>query len=72
MSGKVVHSLTDMNGDGVADLVVFSLKGGEDGWFGQVSQMWDMQSSYEVHFSSVTAGAGTFFAPEVSTAIDSD
>ena len=27
MTGKVLHSLADLNGDGVADLVVFSLEG---------------------------------------------
>ena len=40
-TGRVLHSLTDMNGDGVTDLVVFSLKG---------SSLWKMHSSYEVHF----------------------
>ena len=37
-TGRVLDSLTDMNGDGVADLVVFSLKG---------SSLWKMHSSYE-------------------------
>ena len=28
MTGKVLHSLSDLNGDGIADLVTFSLEDG--------------------------------------------
>ena len=63
MTGRVLHSLTDMNGDGVADLVVFSL---------EIGSMWSAHSSYEVHFGAPTPDGGTVFAPEVATAIQSN
>ena len=63
MTGSVLHSLTDMNGDGVADLVVFAL---------EVASMWSAHSTYEVHFGTPTHDGGTAFAPEVGTAIQSD
>ncbi|MCP3981452.1 MAG: VCBS repeat-containing protein [bacterium] len=62
LTGRVLHRLTDMNGDGVADLVVFSLEGGS---------LWSMHSTYEVHFGTPSPG-GTEFAPDISTAIRSD
>ena len=62
LEGRVLHSLTDQNGDGVADLVVFSLKGGS---------LWRMHSTYEVHFGEPTPD-GTVFAPDVGTVIESD
>ena len=62
MEGRVLHSLTDQNGDGVADLVIFSLKGGS---------LWRMHSTYEVHFGAPTP-EGTVFAPDVGAAIESD
>ena len=37
--------MTDQNGDGVADLAVFSLKGGS---------VWSMHFTYEVHFGTPT------------------
>ena len=60
--GRVLHSLTDMNGDGVSDLVVFSLKG---------SRLWKMHSSYEVHFGAAGNGGGTEFSPETGAAVES-
>ncbi len=63
MTGRVLHSLGDRNGDGVADLGVFSLEGGS---------LWKMHSTYEVHFGRPTPDGGTMFAPEVSTAVPSD
>jgi len=63
MTGRVLHSLTDMNGDGVADLVVFSL---------EVGSMWSAHSTYEVHFGTPTHDGGTAFASEVGTVIRSD
>ena len=62
LTGRVLHSLTDMNGDGVADLVVFSLLGGS---------LWRMHSTYEVHFGTPTPD-GTVFASDIGTAIESD
>ena len=63
MTGRVLHSLADMNGDGVADLVVFSL---------EIRSMWSAHSTYEVHFGTPIPDGGTVFAPDVGTAIQSD
>ena len=71
MTGRVLHSLTDVNGDGVADLVVFSLEGGSSRFLGQTSELWSMQSTYEVHFGA-PAHSRTRFAPDISAAIHSD
>ena len=62
-TGRVLHSLTDMNGDGIADLVVFSL---------EIRSMWSVHFAYEVHFGAPTPDGGTVFAPDVGTAIRSD
>ena len=71
MTGRVLHSLTDINGDGIADLVVFSLEGGSNRFLGQTSELWSMQSTYEVHFGTPIQGR-TLFAPDVGAAIHSD
>jgi len=63
MTGSVLHSLTDMNGDGVADLVVFSL---------EIKSMWSARSIFEVHFGTPTFDGGTAFAKDVGTAIRSN
>lgn len=63
MTGRVMHSLTDLNGDGVDDLVVFSLEGGN------ISAK---RSAFEVHFGARTPGGGTVFAPEAGARIESD
>ena len=62
-TGRVLHSLADMNGDGVADLAVFSL---------EIKSMWSVHFAYEVHFGAPTPDGGTVFAPDVGTAIRSD
>ena len=62
-AGRVLDSLTDMNGDGIADLVVFSLQGGS---------LWRMHSSYEVHFGSQAPGGGTEFSPEAGAVVRSE
>ncbi len=72
MTGRVLHSLTDMNGDGVADLVVFSLKGGSGRFFGQRGELGGMRSTYEVHFGTPRPDGGTVFPPHAGTAIKSD
>ncbi len=61
-TGRVLDSLTDMNGDGVTDLVVFSLKG---------SSLWKMHSSYEVHFGTGIPGGGVEFSTEAGALIES-
>ena len=63
MTGRVLHSLADLNGDGVGDLVVFSLEGRS------ISRK---QSAYEVHFGRPVPAGGTAFAPEVGAAFRSD
>ena len=63
MTGKVLHSLTDLNGDGVADLVVFKLSGRD------ISRK---HSSYEVHFGAPAPDGGAMFAEDVNVAFQSD
>ena len=63
MTGRVLHSLTDLNGDGITDLVVFSLEGGS---------IASKRSTYEVHLGAPTADGGTVFAPEVGVTFQSD
>ena len=62
MTGRVLHSLADLNSDGVADLVVFKLSG-ED-----ISKK---HSSYEVHFGAPTAD-GVVFARDADITFQSD
>ena len=63
MTGKVLHSLSDMNGDGVADLVIFSLEG---------RSIASKRSAYEVHLGTPTPDGGTAFAPEVGATFKAD
>ena len=63
MTGKVLHSLSDLNGDGVADLVTFSLEG---------RSIASKRSAFDVHFGMPTADDGTAFAPEVGATFQSD
>jgi len=60
---KVLHSLRDLNGDDVADLVTLSLEGGS---------LFGMQSAYEVHFGQSIVDGVTVFPAEADTAIRSD
>ena len=62
MTGRVLHSLSDLNGDGVADLVVFLLEG---------RSISSKRSAYEVHFGTPTPD-GTAFAQGVDIAFRSD
>ena len=63
MTGKVLHSLTDLNGDGVADMVVFKLSG---------KDISSKHSSYEVHFGAPTPDGGIVFSRGVDIAFQSD
>ena len=63
LTGRVLHALKDMNGDGVADLGVFSLEGGS---------LWHMHSTYEVYFGTPAPDSGTTFALDSNTALHSD
>ena len=71
MTGRVLHALTDMNHDGVADLSIFSLQAGKGRFLGQTSELWNMHSTYEVHFGTPMPG-GIVFGTEVDTTIRSD
>ena len=63
MSGRVLHSLTDTNADGVGDLAVLSL---------DVRSMWRARATYEVHFGKLTPGGGTTFARGVDASVSLD
>jgi hypothetical protein len=63
MTGRVLHSLTDLNGDGVADLVVNSLEG---------RRISSKHSAYEVHFGARAPDGGTAFASEIGVTFQSD
>ena len=63
MTGKVLHSLTDLNGDGVADLVVFKLSG---------KRISRKHSNYEVHFGVPAPDGGTVFAQDADVVFQSD
>ena len=63
LTGRVLHALKDMNGDGVADLGVFSLEGGS---------LWHMHSTYEMYLGTPTPNGGTRFALDTNTALYSD
>lgn len=63
MTGRVLHSLGDLNGDGVGDLVVYSLEG---------HRVPDKRSTYEVHYGKPTPDGGTTFASEAGSTFQSD
>lgn len=63
LTGRALHSLADHDDDGIADLVVFSLKGGS---------LCGMRSSYEVHMGARAPDGGITFAPEAGAAIEAD
>ena len=63
MTGRVLHSLADLNGDGVGDLVVNSLEG---------RRISSKHSTYEVYFGARASDGGTAFASEVGTTFRSE
>ena len=63
MAGKVLHSFTDLSGDGVADLVFFSLKG---------RRISTKRSIYEVHFGMPEPDGGTRFGAKADLSLQSD
>ena len=63
MRGRVLHSLTDLNGDGVAELVVASLQG---------ESISSKRTSYEVHAGTPAPAGGTVWAPDSDIAFQSD
>ena len=63
MQGKLLQSLSDLNDDGVADLVAYSLEGTRNS---------RKRSSYEAHFGAPTPDGGTKFAPDVGAVFQSE
>ena len=63
MRGRVLHSMTDLNGDGAAELVVVSLEG---------ENISSKRSRYEVHAGTPAPGGGTVWAPDADIAFQSD
>ena len=63
MTGSVLRSLTDLNGDGIADMVVFKLSGRD---------ISNKHSSYEVHFGAATSEGCTMFAADADITFQSD
>jgi hypothetical protein len=63
MTGRVLHSLTDVSGDGVGDLVVHALEGGS---------ISSKRSTYEAHFGRPAPAGGILFAPDPDIAFQSD
>jgi hypothetical protein len=63
MTGRVLHSLADLNGDGVGDLVVYTLTG---------RSISNKQSSYEVRFGTYVPGGGTVFGRSADLTLQSD
>ncbi len=63
MTGRMLHSLSDLNGDDMADLVIFKLSGRD------ISKK---ASSYEVHFGTPTPDGGIAFSEDLDIAFQSD
>ena len=63
MTGKVLHALADLNGDSIADLVVFKLSG---------RNISSKHSSYEGHFGASTPDGGIVFSQDVDITFQSD
>ena len=57
MTGRVLHSFTDMNGDGIADMVIYALEG---------AQIAVKRSAYEVHFGARGFDGGVWFEGRIS------
>ncbi len=62
MVGRVLHSFTDLNADGIADLVVLSLEG---------NQQTRKRSSAEIHFGKASSGGGLAFESTPDSVVDS-
>ena len=54
MTGRVLHALSDVNGDGVGDLAILALEGASSS---------SKASSYEIHLGTRTPDGRTAFAP---------
>ena len=63
MTGKVLHSVADLNGDGVTDLATFSLQG---------RRIASKRSAFAVHFGASTPDGGTAFARDLDVAFEAE
>jgi len=63
MSGRVLHSIADINGDGTGDLVVFALTG---------KSVSKKKSTYEVYFGKKTAEGRTSFSAKPGMTFQSE
>ncbi len=63
MQGRVLDALTDVNGDGVPDLVIASLRG---------RRLGDKRSAVDVHFGARSPAGGIAFGSSPDTVIDTD
>ncbi len=63
MTGRVLHSFTDMNGDGIADMVIYALEG---------EKIAEKRSACEVHFGARGSDGRVRFASSVDVTIQSD
>ena len=63
MQGRVLEALTDVNGDGVADLVIASLRG---------RRLADKRSAVEVYFGARSPAGGIAFGSSPDTVIGTD
>ncbi len=63
MAGRVLRSFDDLNGDGVADMVIYALEG---------ERISDKRSAYEVHYGTRTADGRTQFASDAGVSIQSE
>ncbi|MCY3845710.1 MAG: VCBS repeat-containing protein, partial [Acidobacteria bacterium] len=61
--GRVLDALTDVNGDGVPDLVIASFRG---------RRLADKRSAVEVHFGARSPAGGIAFGSSPDTVIDTD
>ena len=63
MKGRVLYALTDLNHDGIGDMVIHALEG---------NRVSDKYSAYEVHFGERVPDGGTVFASDVGLAFQSE
>ena len=63
LTGRVLHSFTDLNGDGIGDLVIHSLAG---------SSISSKHSTYQVHLGTAIPEGGTAFTRSIARSFDSD
>ena len=63
MSGRILHSLCEMNKDGVTDLVLYSLTG---------NRITKKRSTYSVHYGMPTSNDGIRFEKRIGASFESD